>query len=806
MPVERTRGSRRTGADGKTQLVWTQPAVAPTGGIAFATNLTPEEFAPPAPPHAKTEAADADAPPSFFFFDPPAGAGAGPTPSKRASHKRKPSPPVPASSSPASSPTSPAPTGPHIPRPPNAFILFRSAFIRSGAVPPSSEPSHATLSAIAGLAWGALPPDVRGGWHERARKAREEHGRRFPGYAFRPKRGGAGAAAAAASSSLAEKPGGAADNPGRGGGGGGARASPSPSEPLDAAPASWEPAKRPRTTRETLPPDPARCAHIASLLLAGRAGSALEADVRAFDAGRAREVATGVELRWDCGAAKSQGKGRKSRRVEREGKVGKEKVGKGGREGKKEEEEGKETRTKTRGTAKAKSGARRRVRSAPTPSSPSFLASPTPASSPDLSSPTPAAAESPSPSPSTHDSPTPSASTSHFDFDFAPSDSPSPSTSISDSPTPTSPAFDSFDSFDFDPAASASAFDFDFDFDFDFAALDSTSNSNSNSNCASPAAASPTDAHFAWPFELDSISAPASPFLAQMSASAPASGPSFLAPAFELTSASAPSSPYPAHMNAFDSASAPASPALSFASASSSSHSSHASASSSSASAGSSSFPGTPAWSSLEDLSSTMGIHMRMGASPQQQLSACPSLESLHCFGSGDGFGFEGPLSLSAQMEMFDGCAGGMPPYDVDLGLGLGLGLGLACFSPPASCGGEMDMGYLAGAAYGEGEEVGGRAGRAGWGGGWDTARRPLLGRGASPGEINRARGSGQQQRRPVRAARCLPTHPGPLLVVVVELEAPPPRSARAAFRLGVSMAPYARTEEKRIVSRAARP
>ncbi|KAJ7500318.1 hypothetical protein B0H11DRAFT_1800704, partial [Mycena galericulata] len=297
MPVERTRGSRRTGADGKTQLVWTQPAVAPTGGIAFATNLTPEEFAPPAPPQAKTEDADADAdadaPPSFFFFDPPAGAGADPTPPKRASHKRKPSPPAP-SLSPASSPTSPTGPSPHIPRPPNAFILFRSAFIRSGAVPPSSEPSHATLSAIAGLAWGALPPDVRGGWHERARKAREEHGKRFPGYAFRPKRG--------AGASLAEKPG-SSDNPGGGEGSGGARASPFPSEPLDAAP-PCEPVKRPRTTRETLPPDPARCAHIASLLLAGRAGSALEADVRAFDAGRAREVATGVELRWDCGEGK----------------------------------------------------------------------------------------------------------------------------------------------------------------------------------------------------------------------------------------------------------------------------------------------------------------------------------------------------------------------------------------------------------------------------------------------------------------------------------------------------------------------
>ncbi|KAJ7662959.1 hypothetical protein B0H17DRAFT_887784, partial [Mycena rosella] len=74
----------------------------------------------------------------------------------------------------------------HIPRPPNAFILFRSSFIRAGAVPARVEPSHATLSAIAGLTWAALPPVEKGRWHARAKMAREAHRERFPGYAFRP--------------------------------------------------------------------------------------------------------------------------------------------------------------------------------------------------------------------------------------------------------------------------------------------------------------------------------------------------------------------------------------------------------------------------------------------------------------------------------------------------------------------------------------------------------------------------------------------------------------------------------------------
>ncbi|KAJ7510224.1 hypothetical protein B0H11DRAFT_1900576 [Mycena galericulata] len=90
-----------------------------SGGIAFAMNLTPEEFTS-ATPQAKTEDANANALQSLFF-DPPAGAGTGPIAPKRASHNRKPSPPALApTSSPnndnsGSTTTTARPRGAHLP-------------------------------------------------------------------------------------------------------------------------------------------------------------------------------------------------------------------------------------------------------------------------------------------------------------------------------------------------------------------------------------------------------------------------------------------------------------------------------------------------------------------------------------------------------------------------------------------------------------------------------------------------------------------------------------------------------------------
>ncbi|KAJ6524712.1 hypothetical protein DFH09DRAFT_1418364 [Mycena vulgaris] len=283
MPAERTRGSRRTGADG-TQLVWTQPVapVAPSaGGIAFATNLTPTTFAADADAASAFETAfQCDAPPlveslpqpacetqapSFFIFEPTSS----PPGPKRPSYKRKGASSSSASpSSPdGSAPDTPSPSPAHIPRPPNAFFLFRSSFIRARAVPARVETSHSTLSAIAGLTWAALPPADRGLWHAKAREVREEHQERFPGYAFRPR-----------------------------------RASPSASTSKDAPDGECTVKKKKkgeteqprRRCRDAPPPDRARCAHIATLLVQGLSGAALDEAIRGFDS----ERGAGVEVRF----------------------------------------------------------------------------------------------------------------------------------------------------------------------------------------------------------------------------------------------------------------------------------------------------------------------------------------------------------------------------------------------------------------------------------------------------------------------------------------------------------------------------
>ncbi|KAJ7474898.1 hypothetical protein FB451DRAFT_1558141 [Mycena latifolia] len=133
----------------------------------------------------------------------------------------------------------------HIPRPPNAFILFRSSFIRSQRVSSEVETNHSTLSKIIGLTWQNLPEGERRVWHAKAREAGEEHRRKFPAYAFRPVHRRA--------------PGGAAKDTDK-----------------DAR----------RRVREHGVDDPARCKKIAALLVEGKHGRALDEAVHEFDAHR----------------------------------------------------------------------------------------------------------------------------------------------------------------------------------------------------------------------------------------------------------------------------------------------------------------------------------------------------------------------------------------------------------------------------------------------------------------------------------------------------------------------------------------
>ncbi|TFK95839.1 high mobility group box domain-containing protein, partial [Pterulicium gracile] len=74
----------------------------------------------------------------------------------------------------------------YIPRPPNAFMLFRADFVRQKHVPGSIETNHGSLSKIIGNCWRSLPPNEKRVWEQRAKTAKAEHKIAHPDYRFRP--------------------------------------------------------------------------------------------------------------------------------------------------------------------------------------------------------------------------------------------------------------------------------------------------------------------------------------------------------------------------------------------------------------------------------------------------------------------------------------------------------------------------------------------------------------------------------------------------------------------------------------------
>ncbi|KAF8069252.1 hypothetical protein FPV67DRAFT_1491669 [Lyophyllum atratum] len=74
----------------------------------------------------------------------------------------------------------------YIPRPPNAFMLFRADFVRQKHVPGTIETNHGSLSKIIGNCWRALPLEEKKVWEVKAKHAKAEHKARYPEYRFRP--------------------------------------------------------------------------------------------------------------------------------------------------------------------------------------------------------------------------------------------------------------------------------------------------------------------------------------------------------------------------------------------------------------------------------------------------------------------------------------------------------------------------------------------------------------------------------------------------------------------------------------------
>lgn len=236
MPAARTRTSRLSGDESEGRFflhlksiftepcgftehsLWTAPAPPVSGGIAFTTNVTPGTFNDPLP-----QVVD-DSPCESLLFPPqPSGCSA---PRRQAHSKKKPEN--------------------HIPRPPNAFILFRSSFIKSQHVSTEVETNHSTLSKIIGLTWQNLPNEERQVWHAKAKLALDEHKRKFPQYAFRP-----------------------LHNKNKGG--------------------------EKRKVREVGPKDHKRCEKIAELLVKGKKGQDLDAAIQEFDKYHVPEIVTRFE-------------------------------------------------------------------------------------------------------------------------------------------------------------------------------------------------------------------------------------------------------------------------------------------------------------------------------------------------------------------------------------------------------------------------------------------------------------------------------------------------------------------------------
>ncbi|KIL65747.1 hypothetical protein M378DRAFT_459398 [Amanita muscaria Koide BX008] len=247
MPAERSKATaKRSNEMQATQLVWAvdppAPVEAPTDcNVSFTANMTSTTFDITSSHSSQGDdlppLVDAPVISEFQFFTPDDGY---PNPkSKRVPHSKK------------------RPEN-HIPRPPNAFILFRSSFIKSQHVSAEVETNHSTLSKIIGMTWQSLPEEQRQAWHAKARLALQEHRKKFPKYSFRP-----------AQNKVRYK---GADS------GGGNK---------------QEGGKR--KVREVEPKDLKRCAKIAELLVEGKKGAELDAAIQEFDRHHVPEIVTRFE-------------------------------------------------------------------------------------------------------------------------------------------------------------------------------------------------------------------------------------------------------------------------------------------------------------------------------------------------------------------------------------------------------------------------------------------------------------------------------------------------------------------------------
>lgn len=130
-------------------------------GVTFAPNVTPVTFVEP-----ENDSLDSDPSSPTLSLFPPASVPAPPSRKRCPPGKRR--------------------SQGYIPRPPNAFMLFRADFVRQKHVPGSIETNHGSLSKIIGNCWRALPLEEKRVWEIKAKHAKAEHKQMYPNYRFRP--------------------------------------------------------------------------------------------------------------------------------------------------------------------------------------------------------------------------------------------------------------------------------------------------------------------------------------------------------------------------------------------------------------------------------------------------------------------------------------------------------------------------------------------------------------------------------------------------------------------------------------------
>lgn len=90
---------------------------------------------------------------------------------------------------PFTSPQKPAPrlrSGNRIPRPRNAFMIFRSEFWATAKISKTVEHDHRHISRIIGHCWNQLTEEEKAVWRRRAEQEKIEHQIKYPGYRFSP--------------------------------------------------------------------------------------------------------------------------------------------------------------------------------------------------------------------------------------------------------------------------------------------------------------------------------------------------------------------------------------------------------------------------------------------------------------------------------------------------------------------------------------------------------------------------------------------------------------------------------------------